>query len=97
MILPGNYDSIECIQQLTQSRMIPQHHTPKNNRGAASAQFPGKLHDMITFAEAEGLSYIISFVQSGTAIMVHDPDRLMQILPHFGFCQTQYRSFQRQL
>lgn len=77
--------------------MIPQQHITKNNRGAASAQFPGKLHDMITFAEAEGLSYIISFVQSGTAIMVHDPDRLMQILPHFGFCQTQYRSFQRQL
>jgi HSF-type DNA-binding len=77
--------------------MIDQPNFLKSNRSAASAQFPGKLHDMITFVEAKGLSHIISFVQSGTAIMVHDPDRLLDILPHFGFGQTQYRSFQRQL
>jgi HSF-type DNA-binding len=69
----------------------------KYNRGAPSAQFPGKLHDMISFAEAQGFSHVISFAQDGTAIIVHDPDRLLEILPHFGFSQTQYRSFQRQL
>lgn len=69
----------------------------KNIRGAASAQFPGKLHDMISFAEAQGLAHIIGFVQGGTAIMVHDPEKLLEILPHFGFSQTKYRSFQRQL
>lgn len=67
------------------------HHSP------VSAQFPGKLHDMITFAEGQGLEHIISFVQGGTAIMVHDSDKLLELLPHFGFSQTQYRSFQRQL
>lgn len=66
-------------------------------RGAASAQFPGKLHDLMTFTEREGLDNVISWVQNGRAILVHDPEKLLQILPHFGFSQTKYRSFQRQL
>lgn len=66
-------------------------------RSSASSQFPGKLHDLMTYTEQKGMSDIISWVQNGQAIMVHDADRLLQILPHFGFSQTKYRSFQRQL
>lgn len=67
------------------------------SRGSASTQFPGKLHELVTYCEREGLESIITWVQNGQAIMVHDPERLLKLLPHFGFSQTKYRSFQRQL
>lgn len=75
---------------------------PKTNktlpgRGSALDQFPGKLWDLITFAEQKGLSDIVCWVPNGSAIMVHDPDRLLKILPSFGLSQTKYRSFERQL
>jgi tRNA1(Val) A37 N6-methylase TrmN6 len=80
--------------------MVPQQKSKKHaapSRGCASDQFPGKLHDLMTHTEQAGLSDIISWVQNGQAIMVHDSERLLKILPLFGFSQTKYRSFQRQL
>ena len=59
-------------------------------------QFPGKLHDLITYAELNGLDHIISWVYEGRAFMVHNQELLLQILPIF-FGQTKFRSFQRQL
>eukprot|EP00934_Nitzschia_sp_Nitz4_P007270 Nitzschia sp. Nitz4//scaffold22_size323478//177028//177804//NITZ4_000545-RA/size323478-processed-gene-0.469-mRNA-1//-1//CDS//3329543049//7260//frame0 len=67
------------------------------SRGSASVQFPGKLHDLMTYTDRQGLDHIISWVQNGTALMVHNPEKLLEILPMFGFGQTKYRSFQRQL
>jgi hypothetical protein len=75
----------------------PNNEKKLSQRGSASEQFPGKLHDLMTYIEQEGLCDIISWVQNGKAIMVHDPERLLKILPHVGFSQTKYRSFQRQL
>lgn len=75
----------------------PENHSTVTHRGAAGSQFPGKLHDLMTYTERQGLEHIISWVQSGHAIMVHDPAKLLEILPLFGFGQTKYRSFQRQL
>lgn len=67
-------------------------------RGSASEQFPGKLHDLMTYVEQQGMGGdIISWVKDGTAIMVHDPEMLLRLLPRFGLSQTKYRSFQRQL
>lgn len=75
----------------------PENDTGNTPRGAAGSQFPGKLHDLMTYTEQQGLEHIISWVQNGFAIMVHDPEKLLEILPLFGFGQTKYRSFQRQL
>lgn len=66
------------------------------NRAGSEVQFPGKLHDMMTFVEREGLESIISWVRNGSALMVHNPEKLVELLPLF-FSQTKYRSFQRQL
>jgi hypothetical protein len=66
------------------------------NQALAAMHFPGKLHDMLTFVEKEGLEAIISWVNDGTAIMIHNPTKLVQILGIF-FSQTKYRSFRRQL
>jgi HSF-type DNA-binding len=65
-------------------------------RVCASKQFPGKLHDLLTYAESSGFDWIISWVHNGKAFMVHSQQHLMQILPIF-FGQTKFRSFQRQL
>jgi hypothetical protein len=65
-------------------------------RGGSETQFPGKLHDMITCVECQGLDSIVSWIKNGTAFMVHNPEKLLEILPVF-FGQTKYRSFERQL
>lgn len=59
-------------------------------------QFPGKLHDMMEYVERQGLEATISWVDDGTAFMVHRPDKLVPVLQMF-FEQTKYRSFRRQL
>lgn len=51
----------------------------------------------MTFIEMEGLTDIIAWVRNGQAIIVHDSDRLLKLLPIFGLSQTKYRSFERQL
>jgi hypothetical protein len=74
----------------------------KPSKGAArktcssEKQFPGKLHDMLTYVEQEGLEHIVSWIHNGYGFMVHDPEKIVEILPIF-FSQTQYRSFSRQL
>jgi HSF-type DNA-binding len=66
------------------------------SRVCASKQFPGKLHDLLSYAEHSGLEWIISWVHHGKAFMVHSQHHLLQIIPIF-FGQTKFRSFQRQL
>ena len=63
---------------------------------SSEALFPGKLHDMIDYAERHHLESIICWTPDGQAFYVHDPDRLVEILPLF-FGQTKYRSFHRQM
>ena len=73
--------------------------TPKkqsNRNQGSECQFPGKLHGLMSFVERENLESIICWVMNGHAIMINDPEKLVQILPLF-FGQTKYRSFRRQL
>ena len=58
--------------------------------------FPGRLHDMIDYAERHDLKSILCWSTDGSAFFVHDPDRLVDLLPLF-FGQTKYRSFHRQM
>ena len=67
----------------------------RRNRGSES-QFPGKLYDMLEYVEQNDLQSAISWVKGGKAFMVHDPEKLVEILPMF-FGQTKYRSFRRQI
>ncbi|CAJ1935416.1 unnamed protein product [Cylindrotheca closterium] len=78
--------------------MTSQSSTPRKRtiRGGSAAQFPGKLHDMLCYVEKQGLHSIISWNFDGRSFMIHDPEKLMTILPIF-FEQTKYRSFRRQL
>jgi hypothetical protein len=75
----------------------PQGNNNNNNRSAGpESQFPGKLHDLLSYAEKQGLEHVISWVRDGCAFVVHRPAELVVILPLF-FRQIKYRSFQRQL
>ena len=62
----------------------------------SARQFPGKLHDMMSYVEHKGLESAISWVQKGNGIIINDPDKLLDILPLF-FGQTKIRSLHRQL
>ena len=68
----------------------------KSKRKGSESKFPGKLHDMMKYVEQQGLEHVISCVLNGRGFMIHDPDRIVDILPLF-FGQTKYRSFRRQL
>jgi hypothetical protein len=68
----------------------------RRNRGGSETQFPGKLFDMLTYAENNNFEAIVSWIKGGRAFMVHDPETLVDLLPMF-FGQTKYRSFRRQL
>lgn len=68
----------------------------RRNRGGSESQFPGKLYDMLEYVAENDLESAVSWARNGTAVMVHDPDKLVEILPKF-FGQTKYRSFRRQL
>jgi hypothetical protein len=68
----------------------------RRNRGGSETQFPGKLYDMLTYAEENQFDAVVSWIRGGRAFMVHDPEKLVELLPMF-FGQTKYRSFRRQL
>lgn len=48
------------------------------------------------YVEENRIENVISWVLKGRGFVVHDPDRLVELLPLF-FSQTKYRSFRRQL
>jgi HSF-type DNA-binding len=64
--------------------------------GGGPGLFPSKLHDLLDYAENNGLGYVIEWASNGRSFIVHDPEKLSRLLPLF-FGQTKYRSFQRQL
>jgi hypothetical protein len=66
-------------------------------RGGSETQFPGKLHDMMTYIQNQGLESIVSWTRNGRGIMVHNPEKLLDTLLPLFFGQSKYRSFQRQL
>ncbi len=65
-------------------------------RGGSENQFPGKLYDLLEYVATNGLESAISWIRNGTAMMIHDPEKLVEILPNI-FGQIKYRSFRRQL
>jgi len=65
-------------------------------RAGSESQFPGKLHDLMEYISNEGREDVVSWVDNGTAFVVINPEKLVDLLPRF-FSQTKYRSFQRQL
>jgi hypothetical protein len=79
-----------------QSNMIQKITSPPTSTCTAEGRFPGKLHDMLDFADSHGLQHIISWTPDGRAFVIHDTEKLVSILPLF-FSQTKYRSFHRQV
>jgi hypothetical protein len=70
---------------------------PSKKRSGYNAQFPVRLHDMMTFVEEKGLESVIGWVFRGRGLIIHDPHKLVEVVsPHF-FGQTKYKSFLRQL
>jgi hypothetical protein len=64
--------------------------------GGYEKHFPGKLHAMMTCVNKVGLQNTIAWIQNGRPFMVHNPKKLLDILPMF-FEQTKYRPFQHPL
>ena len=70
--------------------------TPHFPRLSSVGLFPCKLHDMLDYAEENGLEHIISWTTDGRAFKVNKPNELPKILPLF-FGLTKHSSFIRQL
>mmetsp|Transcript_33287 Transcript_33287/g.76823 ORF Transcript_33287/g.76823 Transcript_33287/m.76823 type:complete len:580 (-) Transcript_33287:187-1926(-) len=93
---------------LAASQKNPQHSevTPQSEAGIPSyfvgadgcpEFFPLKLYRLVSEAETEGYSHIVSFLPHGHSFTIHKPDEFMsEIMPRF-FRQSKLTSFQRQL
>jgi hypothetical protein len=67
-----------------------------NKRSGSMVQFPVRLYEMMEFVETQGLDSAIGWVLGGRGFMIHNPEKLTDVLPLF-FGQTKYKSFPRQL
>lgn len=63
----------------------------------SSPQFPIRLHDMLDQAEAQGYQHVISWLPGGNGFQIHDPEAMLPILQKYGFNQSKWKSFLRQL
>jgi hypothetical protein len=54
--------------------------------------FPWRVHEMVNFAEQEGLSYILSWLPDNKSFKVHSPTGFVEILMSKFFKQTKYKS-----
>jgi hypothetical protein len=71
--------------------------TLRRTRGGVSEPFPEKLCRMLSTAEQDGISHIVSFFSHGRAFGVYDMDRFVSdVMPKY-FKQTKWNSFARQL
>lgn len=68
----------------------------RSGSSSVAPPFPTRLYDMLQDAQANGISHIISFAPHGRAIQVHEPKKLVDILPKY-FTLSKISSFQRQL
>eukprot|EP00543_Licmophora_paradoxa_P000300 CAMPEP_0202455862 /NCGR_PEP_ID=MMETSP1360-20130828/13286_1 /ASSEMBLY_ACC=CAM_ASM_000848 /TAXON_ID=515479 /ORGANISM="Licmophora paradoxa, Strain CCMP2313" /LENGTH=332 /DNA_ID=CAMNT_0049075545 /DNA_START=44 /DNA_END=1042 /DNA_ORIENTATION=- len=66
-------------------------------RGGVAVPFPEKLHLMLSKADENGFSHIVSWQPHGRCFLVHKPKLFVEkIMPEY-FRQTKMTSFQRQL
>ncbi len=69
----------------------------RRNRGGVTVPFPEKLHQMLEYAEKNGLTDIVSFFSHGRAFAIHKPITFVKdLMPQF-FKQSRFTSFQRQV
>lgn len=76
----------------TDTKSIP---NPRKSR-RSDTKFPGRLHDLLEYADNENLEHIVAWVMDGTAFQVHRQEEMQRLLSIF-LGQKQYRSFTRQL
>lgn len=65
--------------------------------GASPAQFPLRLHDVLDASEKEGFQHVVSWLPEGNGFQIHDADNMLPILQKYGFNQSRWKSFLRQL
>lgn len=83
-------ESPEDLSQIADSIQKP-------SRGGVHNPFPAVLHRMMTDAEPQKFSHLVSWQPHGRAFLIHDPKRFVSmILPRY-FKHSKLSSFQRQL
>jgi hypothetical protein len=95
--------NIIMTQPSTQEAMVYNSEEKLSNldgQGAGAApppQFPLRLHDILDQAEKEGYQHIVSWLPEGNGFQIHDADAMLPILQKYGFNQSRWKSFLRQL
>eukprot|EP00581_Thalassiosira_minuscula_P014363 CAMPEP_0183729642 /NCGR_PEP_ID=MMETSP0737-20130205/30800_1 /TAXON_ID=385413 /ORGANISM="Thalassiosira miniscula, Strain CCMP1093" /LENGTH=435 /DNA_ID=CAMNT_0025961881 /DNA_START=405 /DNA_END=1712 /DNA_ORIENTATION=- len=69
----------------------------KGPRGGVTIPFPTKLHAMLSKAEQEGFSDVVSWQPHGRCFLVHKPKEFVSEVMPLYFRQSKLTSFQRQL
>lgn len=67
------------------------------DKSESTLPFPFKLHQLLEEAEECGTDHIISWLPSGEAFKIHDPDVFLDSVMTKYFKMTKIKSFTRQL
>ena len=102
--MPNNFtaNSFEPLQITTtispqQPQLQPQQQEEIIARSSSSLPFPWRVHELLSDAEKEGFTSIVSWLPDFAGFKVHKTKVFeKQILPRY-FKQTKYKSFRRQL
>lgn len=98
--MPNNFtaNSFEPLQITTTiSPQQPQQQEEIIARSSSSLPFPWRVHELLSDAEKEGFTSIVSWLPDLAGFKVHKTKVFeKQILPRY-FKQTKYKSFRRQL
>lgn len=91
-----------CLMQASSNESDRNHRSDRDPRAqrrpsGIPPQFPKVLHSMLSCADRDGYSHIVSWLPHGRSFVVRDRERFVQdVMPRF-FKQTKFASFQRQL
>ena len=69
---------------------------PSAQANVPIASFPAKLHEMLDYAEAAGLSHVASWLPDGRSFRIHDEALFMSSVAGRFFKATKMRSIYRQ-
>jgi hypothetical protein len=64
---------------------------------STSKKFPFKLHELLSFAERNGLENVVSWLPGGKGFMIHDNQQFCEKVLKATFHHCNYKSFEKQL
>lgn len=64
---------------------------------STSKKFPFKCHEMLSYAEKQGLEDVVCWLPGGSGFIIHDQDKFCKAVLKECFSHSNYKSFEKQV